>query len=105
MFRFTIRDVLWLTVVVGLALTLLSEHRQRLIETAYLKEQLAEERAQSKQWQNTATAQLKAFQLEQSTMVHAMDAIQRKLQESNESIYKSELNKRAKTQFLWPFPK
>jgi len=41
MFRFTIRDVLWLTVVVGLAVTLWQEHRRFRVVNAALQEQQA----------------------------------------------------------------
>jgi hypothetical protein len=42
MFRFTIRDVLWLTVVVALGVALWLEHRRLLVAQFALHEQQAE---------------------------------------------------------------
>ena len=44
MFRFTIRDVFWLTVVVGLAVALWQEHRRFRAANAALQEQQAIQR-------------------------------------------------------------
>jgi hypothetical protein len=44
MFRFTIRDVLWLTVVVALSVALWLEHRRFLAANYALREQQAETR-------------------------------------------------------------
>ena len=44
MFRFTIRDVLWLTVVVAMAVTLWIEHRRFAAANFALQEQKAEMR-------------------------------------------------------------
>jgi hypothetical protein len=68
MFRFTIRDLLWLMVVVGLSLVLLSEHRQRITETENLRQVADQYRKESEKWQSLSDAQLKAFHIEQSNM-------------------------------------
>ena len=85
MFRFTIRDVLWLTVVVGLSLALVSERRQRVTETVHLKQLADEDRKEAEKWHKLSDAQLKAFHIEQSNIqaarVHLYEAIQQKLQE------------------------
>ena len=44
MFRFTIRDILWLTVVVGLSVALLIEHRKFIAASAELQTEQAERR-------------------------------------------------------------
>jgi hypothetical protein len=44
MFRFTIRDVLWLTVVVALGVALVTEHRRFVATNAELQAEQAERR-------------------------------------------------------------
>jgi hypothetical protein len=52
MFRFTIRDVLWLTLVVGLGVALVINHQH----TQKLDEQAKELRRESKIWESRANS-------------------------------------------------
>jgi DNA anti-recombination protein RmuC len=85
MLRFTIRDWLWLMVVVGLALVLMSERRQRVTETSHLQQVAEEHRKEADKWHELADSQMKAFHIEQSNMqaarVRMLDEYQRRLQE------------------------
>ena len=85
MFRFSIRDLLWLMVVVGMGLMLLSERRQRISETEHLRQVAEEDRKEAEKWHQLSDAQLKAFHIEQSNMqaarVRMLDEYQSRLQE------------------------
>ena len=67
--RFTIRDVLWLMVVVGLACGWWIERRQALTQAAHLKDIAERHRKEHEHWRNLAELQLKAFQIVQGNML------------------------------------
>jgi hypothetical protein len=85
MLRFTIRDLLWLMVVVGLALALLSEHQQRITETENLRQAASQYRKESDRWHELSAAQLRAFDMEQRNVeaarVKMLEAVHQRLQE------------------------
>jgi len=56
MFRFTIRDVLWLTVVVGLGVVLWTTNRQHRQQIQKLDEQAQQLKHESKIWESRASS-------------------------------------------------
>jgi hypothetical protein len=75
MFRFTIRDLLWLTVVTAFASLWWAEYRQRMNENALIREETAQLRSEQerlKAWIKTTRAaqerasRINTIQLDQS---------------------------------------
>lgn len=56
MFRFTIRDVLWLMVVVGLAVAIWANHRRHLQQIATMKGQAEQLKKERTVWEKRANA-------------------------------------------------
>jgi len=56
MFRFTIRDVLWLTVVVALAVAILVNNNRHRKQVATMQEQAEQLRREGKDWEHRAKA-------------------------------------------------
>lgn len=63
MFRFTIRDVLWLMVVVGLGLAWLAEHRQHAASIQELKESNKAKEVAETGWQWSVVEHNKTLRL------------------------------------------
>ena len=61
MFRFTIRDVLWLMVVVGLAIVWLMDRNAMRRERAELAQREAELTSRAKMWENEANRAEKRY--------------------------------------------